>query len=580
MVKETPIIVADEPTGNLDEASAKDVFQILKKVAKDKLVILVTHNIEQVEEYASRIVKMHDGRIIENIEIKKIQETPKPIEKKENKIRLTSKYRLGIRNTFNILTKFLLLFAVFLFITSALFAEYAGFMQTEKELAGSGNSPGFRDLSENRILMKKSDKTYFTDEDYNKIKKLENTDYIIKDDIFLDTTITLYKDNMHISGDMKDIEKLSESLDLGRMPENKNEIVININKENFYITNRLNDLLTKEFEITGTKKGEEIETVNIVGIKYKEKNDYNTTLYAKPELMSDLRAMVNYLNGKGATTTKVILNNQYNTYCIVIPSSKVEKGTAIIADDLKYNFPNGNIRNKEAKIEVETIYYKDEINLKISKTYTKANFKKLTGYDNYDSYRTAIFANPEDYNSLYDKPPYQSSLFIKDVKNIDKTMQELEGLGIKAKKVTDYKVNHDQMGVQVLKIVKVIVTAMLIFVLFFISYFVIRIIIKSRNVYYTTLRMLGATYKSIKRILDIELFIDSSLAYAFVVGFISLVKVNIIHLQYVLNLSKFIGIREYILIYVIIALMSRIISRRFSRKIFKETAIKTYNEEV
>ena len=213
MVKETPIIVADEPTGNLDEASAKDVLQILKKVAKDKLVILVTHNIEQVEEYASRIVKMHDGRIIENIEIKKIQETPKPIEKKENKIRLTSKYRLGIRNTFNILTKFLLLFAVFLFITSALFAEYAGFMQTEKELADSGNSPGFRDLSENRILMKKSDKTYFTDEDYNKIKKLENTDYIIKDDIFLDTTITLYKDNMHISGDMKDIKKLSESLE-------------------------------------------------------------------------------------------------------------------------------------------------------------------------------------------------------------------------------------------------------------------------------------------------------------------------------------------------------------------------------
>lgn len=62
MVKETPIIVADEPTGNLDSESAKDVIEILKKVAKDKLVIIVTHNIEQIEEYATRIIKMHDRK--------------------------------------------------------------------------------------------------------------------------------------------------------------------------------------------------------------------------------------------------------------------------------------------------------------------------------------------------------------------------------------------------------------------------------------------------------------------------------------------------------------------------------------
>jgi len=60
MVKDTPIIVADEPTGNLDSDSARDVIEILKEVAKDKLVIIVTHNIEQIEEYATRVIKMHD----------------------------------------------------------------------------------------------------------------------------------------------------------------------------------------------------------------------------------------------------------------------------------------------------------------------------------------------------------------------------------------------------------------------------------------------------------------------------------------------------------------------------------------
>ena len=38
-------------------------------MAKNKLVVVVTHNIEQVEQYATRIIKMHDGRIIQNTEI-------------------------------------------------------------------------------------------------------------------------------------------------------------------------------------------------------------------------------------------------------------------------------------------------------------------------------------------------------------------------------------------------------------------------------------------------------------------------------------------------------------------------------
>ena len=46
IIKDSPIIVADEPTGNLDTESAKDVIDILRKVSKDKLVIIVTHNIE------------------------------------------------------------------------------------------------------------------------------------------------------------------------------------------------------------------------------------------------------------------------------------------------------------------------------------------------------------------------------------------------------------------------------------------------------------------------------------------------------------------------------------------------------
>ena len=63
LAKETPIIVADEPTGNLDSKAAEDVIRLLDEIARDKLVIIVTHNLEQVEKYATRLIKMHDGKI-------------------------------------------------------------------------------------------------------------------------------------------------------------------------------------------------------------------------------------------------------------------------------------------------------------------------------------------------------------------------------------------------------------------------------------------------------------------------------------------------------------------------------------
>ena len=96
IVKDTPIIVADEPTGNLDTKSAYEIIELLKNVAKDKLVVIVTHNIEQVEKYATRIIKMHDGRMIQNTEIKNINEDSKITQASGKNITIPNQYRLGI----------------------------------------------------------------------------------------------------------------------------------------------------------------------------------------------------------------------------------------------------------------------------------------------------------------------------------------------------------------------------------------------------------------------------------------------------------------------------------------------------
>ncbi len=64
IVKNPSIIIADEPTGNLDSKNTIEVMNIIKAISKDRLVILVTHETELAEFYASRILKIEDGTIV------------------------------------------------------------------------------------------------------------------------------------------------------------------------------------------------------------------------------------------------------------------------------------------------------------------------------------------------------------------------------------------------------------------------------------------------------------------------------------------------------------------------------------
>ena len=63
LVKEPEIIMADEPTGALDSATGRQVFDTLKKLSEDKLVLVVSHDREFAELYADRIIELKDRRV-------------------------------------------------------------------------------------------------------------------------------------------------------------------------------------------------------------------------------------------------------------------------------------------------------------------------------------------------------------------------------------------------------------------------------------------------------------------------------------------------------------------------------------
>lgn len=66
LANDPDIILADEPTGALDSSTSKSIMDLIKEISKDKLVIMVTHNEDIANEYASRIIRLSDGEILED----------------------------------------------------------------------------------------------------------------------------------------------------------------------------------------------------------------------------------------------------------------------------------------------------------------------------------------------------------------------------------------------------------------------------------------------------------------------------------------------------------------------------------
>lgn len=67
LVKEPEIIMADEPTGALDSKTGQQVFDTLKKLSKDKLVLVISHDRDFAEQYADRIIELKDGKILSDM---------------------------------------------------------------------------------------------------------------------------------------------------------------------------------------------------------------------------------------------------------------------------------------------------------------------------------------------------------------------------------------------------------------------------------------------------------------------------------------------------------------------------------
>ena len=99
IVKNSSFILADEPTGNLDSETGEEVFNLLKEISKEKLVVVVSHDQENAHKFGEGIVEIADGKVVSDCEFQKEKEKEEKLEfNKQAKMPFSYSIRLALRN--------------------------------------------------------------------------------------------------------------------------------------------------------------------------------------------------------------------------------------------------------------------------------------------------------------------------------------------------------------------------------------------------------------------------------------------------------------------------------------------------
>ena len=612
LAKNAPVIVADEPTGNLDSASAEKVMETLHRISKDRLVVIVTHNYEQAAPYVTRKITMHDGRIIED---KKIQPAAGEVSEDTvvrrkgrsrrgsfaeapvyRKMSAGSQLRLGVRNTFNLPAKFILLLLVYLFVTAAVLSQYASTKQAlhSNDLMGYNNY--FTDTSPERLILTKKDGSAFTTSDYESLQKMDNADYIIKGDAGIDTGIMFESDDIDISGPMYPVSCLKEKPTIGRLPKKDTEVVLVADPECYSydaIKEMDKKILGKKYYIDALNSmaiqgGDRLikDKVTVVGVVFLSEDagrssNGNVMIYVTDNVAA--RVLVKTAAASSAVTLDFSgTKSDYSGMQVVYPSKKVPKGEVYISEDQAYQFyEEGAARGKTMGLHVKNHYFEESRDFRIGQVFKADNIRNLLGLskNNYDEYTSNVYINPSDYNKIFNQGNFQSSFFMKDEKLSDSTVKALESAGYKVLVIKDTFTDATGGYAFILRMFSMVRLALEFIVLFFISYAVIRLIMRSRNSYYSTLRILGASRKNTDNILRIELLLMMAISYGGVLVGSNLVRRGIVAVPAVNERLAFLSATDYFILFVGLLVMSLLIAKRYSHKIFSKSAMKVYREE-
>lgn len=578
LAKETNIIVADEPTGNLDVENGKIVLDVLKKVSKNKLVIVVTHNQAQIEPYITRRIRLHDGDIVLDEKISEVNNF-EVLEKKINKNNKEVKTALSFAytNIYSQPKKALLMLLLMLVTTFATFIFIGNFkMNIDESKTKHVTDTFFTNFDDTRLLVKRNDDAIITDEIINQAK-VSNVSSVEKYDLitdinyyrqtdykmiyggsltdpdpftgvshFIDSSSIVLTDDSHF---MRSSSSLSEDmLACGRLPNDSYEMVVYT--DDLSLLNTVEVVLFKNSRKWGADSWLQYN-LKIVGILKEPTNQayFSDDICKLMEISQYGISVQIWYRIKNHYTykrydyrfTKVALDPNIGDCDFSFPSS-----TRSVLKDAPFNENEMN-----GSVVFESFLLNKHYKLNLDKDLIVS--------------KDAIGISKDMLDLIYDevKDKTQFAIFCEDYAYINNVTRELKTLGYDAISCFKVSVTGYSTNKVIMRYVNLIVSVVGVIV---INAFIILLgyaILKVKKNDYVIFKMIGMNNSLCKKISYFEILIYCLIANIILLIVATLVN-NYTTNNLIINMFKYIRFYDYLIVLGVILLTSYLLGNKFS----------------
>jgi len=582
LAKDTPIIVCDEPTGNLDQTSAEQVIQLLHDVSKDKLVIIVTHEFDQVSNYATRRIKMSDGEVVEDIKLKPHYDSIVNKVQKTKSLNFLGLIRFSLRNLFAQPKRFI--FMLFLMIVAiSVFTVVYSNQIFGLRTTGLEQSSTYPSVPNTRVLVEKRDGSPLTPLDIEIIESMNGVSKVYAYGALFnnDTSFNLYsffnerdvKDALNYRFNDSAIQLKQSDLFSGRLPEAANEIVIS----NYWWNIELNETFLITSSQTWDWDKESLEEASIgyfkvVGIA----DNQLQTIYFSEAFLNQPYPTTQVLNLVLKQQVKRTIENSlsfiYNNQSFYLYDSK----NNFVGYDVF--FENGTQLNASFETIVVTITA-ESINRVLTMTKTLRLGNDFSEIDfNFGSLSTSVYKSiidaflEEVESEYFSLPSAIASVSIENQLVGTKLVEQLD--------VETYKVYYpanipgflQEFLVFILSIVAVIILCILGLFLYAVIHAVTKNMMTSRKKDFAIFRSVGAHETTLSVLVILEQILLSIFGLS-----LSIIILNVI-VMFVPNHGltiEYMGIIDYIILVLSITLLGLWLGLRFNKRVFHQTVIQS-----
>ena len=540
---EPEILACDEPTGNLDSETGAEIMALIAKIAHDKLVLVVTHNYEEVEPYATRKLTIVDGTLYED---KILREVPYddekevlnldyvPIPKKIN-------FKVALRNLINtpkktIFSSLVIFFACFFMLSLYQYIRYSYDYQISYY-------NDFAYKSKDKVVIGPKNKA-LTEDDIAQIAG--NRPYVVNSVLDVKSFTGNFDMNKYYLNVYFETYYTDYNPSVGRKPENDTEAYLLVSD-----AEALNDYkpylncewtsssINKSFKIVGIEKTDKVKT-NVLCIDSKVYNDilkleYNYEIDCVHQSGNDVEYINRQINMVLASGDRNILhmpkllNNEISSVKIEGYRSVISNNDLVISvdvDNIVYDLKSG----EDFYIEVAHVKNNEIKQVSIYNANTSVlNKAKNLGY---------FAINTKEYDATSD---------------LNHFLNNLQAYGM------------------------MILFSIAIIIIYFISYLVMIHIYKTKAYDFNILRTLGVTKRDMRYITIFELLIQTVIISIFTY-LLTLILGAFAKENSPLIIYSSINFGTSLIYFLIIFLFGYLIARRFNKKLFKFSVAKTFKE--